>query len=356
MSEEIKDIRNEYSEQIIDDTPVLPTPEEIAAEKKAMKRVFSRCGWATLLLVGSALVMSIILGVVMGIFGNYIEMIQSNLLYINEVMVGLACLIGALLIVKLPKSAPKTNSIGVKAFFALLSVSIAVSTVGNIIGTRWLLLLELFTGASTENQITSVLTDMDAWQLIICAGILAPIIEELFFRKLIIDRMIKYGEVAAILSSAVLFGLFHQNLAQFFYTFGVGLIWGYVYCKTGSYKVVVLLHMAFNFIGGVLPSVILTDTTGLAELLNSTTEFSELIPILFAEYGLLILAYIIYIFGSLALNIGGIAVVLMNVKKIKLERGDSILTAQEKKHAAMRNSGMIAAAIGLMILSIIAVF
>ena len=47
--------------------------------------------------------------------------------------------------------------------------------------------------------------------MVICA----PILEEYIFRKLIVDRTVKYGQGVAIVLSGLMFGLFHGNLNQF---------------------------------------------------------------------------------------------------------------------------------------------
>ena len=59
--------------------------------------------------------------------------------------------------------------------------------------------------------------------------------------------------------SALLFGLYHANLEQFFYAFALGLLLSYAYYRTGLLRTSVLLHMLFNIIGSVVP-MLLPDT------------------------------------------------------------------------------------------------
>ena len=82
--------------------------------------------------------------------------------------------------------------------------------------------------------------------------ILAPLIEEFIFRKTLIDRMRPYGEKLAVVTSAMMFGLFHGNLSQMFYAFSLGLVFGYVYLRTGKLRYTVGLHMLINLFGGVV--------------------------------------------------------------------------------------------------------
>lgn len=80
----------------------------------------------------------------------------------------------------------------------------------------------------------------------------APVLEELAFRKFLLDRIHPFGETVAALTSALLFGLFHGNAAQFPLAFGVGFISATVYMKTGRIAYSILLHMMINLTGTLL--------------------------------------------------------------------------------------------------------
>ena len=84
--------------------------------------------------------------------------------------------------------------------------------------------------------------------------LVAPLCEELIFRRLMLDRLLFLGDWSALLISSLFFALFHTNLYQFFYAFTVGLILGYVRIITGRVGWSILLHMFINFFCGVLPS------------------------------------------------------------------------------------------------------
>ena len=45
-----------------------------------------------------------------------------------------------------------------------------------------------------SNNLLQIVTSNNIWANVIVVGILAPIIEEYVFRKLLIDRTIKYGK------------------------------------------------------------------------------------------------------------------------------------------------------------------
>ena len=68
------------------------------------------------------------------------------------------------------------------------------------------------------------------------------ILEEFIFRKMVIDRIWQYGEKIAVVTSALIFALFHINLFQFFYALGIGLIFAYVYLRTGKLRYTIIMH------------------------------------------------------------------------------------------------------------------
>jgi hypothetical protein len=87
--------------------------------------------------------------------------------------------------------------------------------------------------------------------------ICAPIFEELICRKLLLERALPFGELPAILFTSTVFALIHGNFFQFFYAFLLGVIFSYVYLRTGKLRYTIGLHMVLNFIGGVLPAIIM---------------------------------------------------------------------------------------------------
>lgn len=76
--------------------------------------------------------------------------------------------------------------------------------------------------------------------------LVAPIAEELIFRKFMLDRMRVHGERYAVLATALIFGMAHQNGMQFFLAFGVGIIFALVYLRTGKIVYTMLLHGMIN--------------------------------------------------------------------------------------------------------------
>jgi len=79
--------------------------------------------------------------------------------------------------------------------------------------------------------------------------ILGPVIEEVFFRRIILHQFLKiYNAIPALLLSALLFTIYHTTpygLGQIFIT---GLILGYVFYRTNSLIACILLHSFYNML------------------------------------------------------------------------------------------------------------
>ncbi len=78
-------------------------------------------------------------------------------------------------------------------------------------------------------------------------AIAAPVLEELIFRGVILDGLLKkYSPVKAILVSSFLFGFLHLNPWQFIGAMAIGAFSGYVYYKTKNLLLCIIIHFVNN--------------------------------------------------------------------------------------------------------------
>ena len=316
-------------------------------EKRGLRRAVSRCGWAVFIATAASFLWSLLLT-----YDILHGVTLKSYLYFNELFVGISFLLGALALVGMPKKRPLRNQMKIKSFLALFCVCATIGTAGNIIGNLILSVWNFVTGGSAANPLNEVVMHSSPISMIICMGVLAPLLEELFFRKLLIDRLYPHGELMAILVSAVAFGLFHQNFSQFFYAFGIGVLLAYLYCRSGSYKAVVLLHMVFNFVMGVIPAILSKDVLVFyeqIEALSESADFEQMLPLLTA-YALPLLLYMLYLAVNCGLNVTGAVVFCTNFKKISIEKTESELTLRERIVAVTVNVGVIAAVLLLTVM------
>ena len=83
--------------------------------------------------------------------------------------------------------------------------------------------------------------------LFLWAVVLAPALEELLFRGILLRRAERVaGMQPAVLVSALLFGLYHGNLSQGITAAAAGLALGYAYVRTDALLVSVVMHAAAN--------------------------------------------------------------------------------------------------------------
>ncbi|MBB1192159.1 hypothetical protein DNC80_00540 [Flavobacterium sp. SOK18b] len=111
--------------------------------------------------------------------------------------------------------------------------------------------------------------------------IAAPILEELIFRGIILNGLLKsYSPLKSIIISSLLFGLMHLNPGQFIGASMGGILSGWVYFKTKKITLPIIIHMTNNFLAFLAiyfgsRNVNLTKSTSeysLTELYGGTTN------------------------------------------------------------------------------------
>lgn len=102
---------------------------------------------------------------------------------------------------------------------------------------------------------------------IISITIMAPLVEELLFRGAIQGYMLRKGmkPLNAILIASAIFGIVHMNPIQIPFAFAIGLIFGWLYYRTGSVVPGIIGHFINNSIA-CLQMATLTE-----EEFNTTT-------------------------------------------------------------------------------------
>lgn len=109
--------------------------------------------------------------------------------------------------------------------------------------------------------------------LIIMTVILAPILEEILFRGILLKGMINSNVKPkfAILISAFVFGAIHFYPWQFAGAFLLGLVLGLVYYKTKSLLMPILLHAFNNLLSALF--VIYSDSESFSEVFKLKSEY-----------------------------------------------------------------------------------
>lgn len=184
------------------------------------------------------------------------------------------------------------------------------------------------------NLTSSISLPVNLFIVVICA----PIMEELLFRKTLIDRTAHFGEGISILFSGLVFGLFHGNLVQFGYAFLLGIFFGFIYIKTKNIVYPIILHMVINFFGSFLGSIIM-EKSGFYNLPADATE-SEMMEFMM-ENATGMMIYFGYALAIIILVIVGIVLFVKNRKKFVCAPGEVTIEKGARFKTMILNVGMI---------------
>lgn len=265
-------------ENMVMDTVVTENPQGNEPDKagwiKEMKKAAVKIGW-------KYFVFGVVVIIAQYIYAwllpeKYYTESWANFLQIIIPTYCIAFPILCLLVCKMPKVQIEKKKMGFWKIVITVIIGSGICGVGMVIGTvvGELITLPFGVSASDNNSLGNLMIMSDPFWRILTVGILAPIFEELIFRKLLIDRVIKYGEFCAIMMSGIMFGLFHGNFAQFFFATGLGMLFAFVYARTGKIWYTMLLHMVVNMTTSVITTPLAMKVLEHMEVINKISELS----------------------------------------------------------------------------------
>ena len=304
------------------------------------KKHFSRLGLGTFVILGLGAVVQILaMGVVDTVWPQWMENSWGMWLITFAPLYLIAVPVGLLLLRKVPVKPLEKHDLKPGRYIVSAIICIFMMYAGNILGTVIAALLQLLPGISAGNPVLGYATDDALLPKVLFMVILAPVIEEYIFRKQLIDRMHIYGEKVAVITSALMFGLFHGNLSQLFYAFALGLVFGYVYLKTGKLRYSIGLHMLINFIGSVVGPFFLEKLAVLDTM--ETMDMAALEPILpwLLGFG----AYVLVLIG---LAIAGLVLLCINKRRVSFAPAELELPKESRFRTVYLNVGMILLILG----------
>lgn len=252
--------------------------------------------------------------------------------------------------VKLPQ-----HKLGAGNYMIFLMMCFGVMIIGNIVGIVINLIIGIIKGSPVINSVDLMLNSSSLWANILIVGICAPIFEELMFRKLIVDRMVRYGEATAIVVSGLMFGLFHGNFTQFFYATALGMLFAFIYVKTGKLRYTILTHFIINMSSTLLVPVLqMIDMDKLQTFIDRMTILVE--KNINAEYALSVMQrdlqgisdmilplmiLLIYEMVMYGMAFAGIILLIIRRKQFACRPGMITLPKGKKVSVVWLNVGMI---------------
>lgn len=245
--------------------------------------------------------------------------------------------LGLLIMRKLPAQTPQDNKLNAKNFLVFVPMCVCMVYAGNLIGT---LLSLVLSGGTAENAVVNYAMDASVLKVLVMV-VLAPVLEEYVCRKQIIDRTRQYGEKTAVFLSALVFGLLHQNLYQFFYAFGLGLIFAYIYTRTGRLRYPIVLHGFVNFLGSVVAPWLLSNVDLAAiESLDPTASQEALMEVLVPMLpGFLM--FMLYALLLIGIAVWGLVLLILKCRRLMWKEGEAQLPEGTAAKTVYGNVGMV---------------
>lgn len=294
-------------------------PSEAPSLRPGFKSVCARIGVMMIVVFGLRILMNVVLGLLDPHAFDGISELQATLLSFALAFVVLNVLpitIG-ILVLKFPIK-QRVKSLYAKPKYAGRAIGMFPAMYGAamIMQILTLLLGALFAGTRVSESFnaTQSLLSADLPSAIVRtvqAVIFAPILEELWFRGVVLESLRPYGNGFAIFVTAILFGITHANLAQFFYATAIGVFLAYVAIHTGSIIVPMILHAIMNGISSITSIIIATP--GVSDYLTKSAVTGVMQPVDSAP----VLIYLIWNAIVLLLMIVGIIMFIIKLVRIK---------------------------------------
>ena len=349
MEEEIREIidyKEEFTEPAVT-SPVIcaeqPVPDEAsrnAAIARSARKVFSRLGLGAFATMLISIGISVILAFIGMLAAPDFFRTASGVLILSIVSMHLTAIpLGCFIMRKVPRFIPETDKFGIASLLKCVPVCIFFAYAGNLIGTLLNELLYSILGLPYVDPVGSIVdSNLPLVVMVLTLVIIGPFMEELLFRKFLIERMRGYGERIAIICSALMFGLFHINLVQFTYASLLGLVFGYVYIRTSNIWYTFALHAFLNFYSGVLPTK-LGSSTIVETFLNRLDDghYEAAFQLLEDPY---VLAFVIYIVITLLLAIAGLVLLIINRRKLRFSQAPLQIPKGKGFSSSWLNLGM----------------
>ena len=207
-------------------------------------------GWCFVFVIKLA---SILLNVFF--YDFYTENFATIYIILNSINV---CVIGttvlALALRKLPVIKIEKRPMKIGQLLLLIMMMYGLTQVGSLMGMPIHLALTTIGSLTADSEdaaaelSNNLVFSSGTVIRIISIGILPAIFEELLFRKFLIDRTIRHGEFISCAMSGIMFGLWHGNFQQFFFAFFIGVLFAFVYIRTGNIIYTMIMHASMNLV------------------------------------------------------------------------------------------------------------
>lgn len=308
------------------------------------QKAFSKIGWIYTIFSAAITVLQLIIVNVVHLVKPEVLTTEVQILISTVILYVLGMLILPIGFQKaqVPVTVLQKKHMTIGAFFKALFMSYSLLIITNLIGTLITTMIGILKGSPIINPVEEIALNMDLPFLILFTVIGAPIFEELFFRKFLVDRTAQYGEGVSVVISGLMFGMFHGNLSQFPYAFALGAFFAYIYIRTGKIGYTILMHAVINFVGSIVGSLILKyiDLSVYEGILTSTS-IEEIFAALTMENMVGVFVLLIYEMVILTFVVIGIILWILEFKKFYFKPAEQDIPKGRCFEASICNKGML---------------
>lgn len=283
----------------------------------SVRKRCSRLGFALIIIMALSYISAVIWRQLLAFIsasGSSAGQAASQFLLDSGAVIALSSLCGYLISVPLaarflkpfPEEKPLKMKMRARKFLMLLVLAMGLGYIGSLAGNLINMLISAATGKPLfEMNPVNLMMDMLSWPNILMITVMAPLVEEWIFRKMLLNRVRFLGDRGAIVFTAVLFGLMHGNVSQTIFATIIGLVLGYAAVKTGRIVHCILIHMIVN------------SYSVLAALLAAGTEAGSMLS-RYAGYSFLTLLGL----SVFAFMIGAVIILILKWNKAVYRKGN----------------------------------
>ena len=321
---------------------VCPTNETAEVDCIAARRSFSTAGWGVFVFLAVSSALQILLSAIGGVLDVDYEAQPWLFWMFNFAPI---YVIGAplclLILRKVPKTPCVTEKMGAGKLIVAAFICFFLMYSGSFLGLGITSAVQGVFGIEPVNVVQELVFTEQLLPKILVIVIIGPFFEELIFRKALISRLRVYGERLAVITSAVIFALFHGNLSQMFYAFLLGLVFGYIYLRSGKLRNSLILHMIVNFSGSIVAPYMLglVDESAMEGLRTASAAMD---PAAMAELitpGMIAFALLSLLLAGLFIT--GLVLFCVNVGKLRFYAVEKPLPKGKRFSTVYLNVGML---------------
>ena len=322
---------------------LLPTPLAPDFDRASARKTFSRIGFAlAIYIIGAFLFPSLLV-----LLAYELDMVLDGTIewlykYYSPVAFVISALLGFALFHLVAGKLPRDSRIAHRSLekgdmLRAGCASISGVYVGGLVATVLMAIVNSFLPTPLEDPLVNMVGTTDPWVLFVTVCILAPIIEELLFRKLLLDRLSVFGDRTAIFIGGLCFALYHCNIYQFFYALLLGLVFSWVYLRSGKILLTMALHAIINFMGGIVAPYFQEQLGVLpgdfeSAMTAASAEIENLLPTMIAS---------LYSLAMVGIAITGIVLVCRKWKTLYFAPANNPIPKGKGFSTTILNPGMI---------------